>query len=72
MAFIFQPQPVATLKAKQSTNDEYLTIKGINASLSSATQGAIEVNKFLALYGFEIAGDEYSSLTIVKEGVDEE
>lgn len=72
MAFLFETTPVATIKARSSTSTEDFTIKGINASLTSATTTAIELNKVMTIFGKEIAGDEHMSLTIVKQGKDED
>ena len=70
VAMIFKPQPTGTLKAQSATSDATYNIKGINSSLSSATEAVTEINKFLDIYGVEIA-DDNTSLTIVKEGEDE-
>lgn len=67
MPYIFKPQPTGTLKAQSATSDTIYNIKGINSSLSSATDATTELNKFLTIYGVEIA-DDNTSLTIIKEG----
>lgn len=67
MAYVFQTTPTATVKGKSTTSTEDYTLKGINSSLSSATDTATEINKILAVYGKTIAGDEYMKMTITKE-----
>lgn len=70
MAYAFKSQPTGTLKAQSATSDIIYNIKGINSSLSSATDTVLELNKFLDVYGVEIA-DDNTSLTIIKEGEEE-
>lgn len=67
MPYVFKDKPTGTLKAQSATSDIIYNIKGINSSLSSATDTVLELNKFLDVYGVEIADDNIS-LTIVKEG----
>ena len=71
MAYVFKGKPTGTLKAQSATSDIMYNIKGVNSSLSSATDTVIELNKFLEIYGVEIA-DDNTSLTIVKEGAEDE
>lgn len=67
MSYVFKNQPTGTFKAQSATSDIIYNIKGVNSSLSSATDTVIELNKFLDVYGVEIS-DDNTSLTIVKEG----
>lgn len=72
MAYEFKTTPTATVKGKSTTSNDEYTLKGINSSVTSATDTATEINKLLAVYGKEIAGDENMKLTIVKESEEEE
>lgn len=67
MAYQFKTTPSATVKGKSTTSTDNYTIKGINSSISSATEAATEINKVLDIFGKQIAGDDYMTLTIVKE-----
>lgn len=73
MAYTFQTTPTATVKGKSTTaqNEDY-TLKGINSSLSSATDTAAEINKLLTVYGKTMAADEYMKMTITKEAEEDE
>lgn len=71
MAVLFKDKPTGTLKAQSATSDVNYNIKGVNSSLSNATDTVTELNKFLDIYGVEVAADENTSLTIIKEGEDE-
>ena len=71
MSFIFQQKPVATIKGNSTTSSEKFTINGVNASCSSATDAATQINKVLGICGKSI-DDEGMTLTQVKEAVDDE
>lgn len=71
MAVMFKDKPTGTLKAQSATSDVNYNIKGVNSALTSATDTVAEINKFLDIYGVEVAADENTSLTIIKEGEDE-
>lgn len=72
MAYTFQTTPTATVKGKSPTSTEEYSLKGINSSLSSATDTATEINKLLTVYGKSIAGDENMKMTITKEAEEDE
>lgn len=72
MAYQFKTTPSATVKGRATTSTDTYTIKGINSSLSSATETATEINKVLDIFGKQIAGDDYMTLTIVKEAEEDE
>lgn len=72
MSFSFQTKPVATIKGRSTTSTDTYTINGVNASCSSATDAATEINKVLGICGKAIAGDEYMTLNITKEAVEDE
>lgn len=72
MAYTFQSTPTATVKGKSADGKEDYTLKGINSSLSSATNTADEINKLLAVYGKTIVADENMKMTITKEAEDDE
>ena len=72
MAYVFQTTPTATVKAKSTVSTDMYSLKGINSSMSSATETATEINKLLAVFGKQIAADEYMTMTITKEAEDDE
>lgn len=72
MAFEFKQTPTATVQARSSTSSDTYKLNGINSSMSSATNTAVEVNKILAVFGMEISADEYMKLTITKDAEEDE
>lgn len=72
MAYTFQATPTATVKGKSQTSTEEYSLKGINSSLSSATDTATEINKLLTVYGKTMAADENMKMTITKEAEEDE
>lgn len=72
MSFSFKQKPVAVIKGKSATSTDTFTINGVNASCSSATDAATQINKILGICGKAIAGDENMTLTQVKEAVEDE
>lgn len=72
MAYTFQSTPTATVKGKSADGKEDYTLKGINSSLSSATNTATEINKLLTVYGKAMEANEDMKMTITKEAEDDE
>ena len=72
MAYSFQTTPTGTIKGKSATSDEEYTLKGINSSVSSATETATEINKLLAVYGKTIAANDAMKLTITKDAEEDD
>lgn len=72
MAYEFKQTPTATVQGRSSTSSDTYKLSGINSSLSSATNTAVEVNKILAVFGMEVAADEYMKLTITKDAEEDE
>lgn len=72
MAYNFETTPTATVKGRSTTSTDEYSLKGINSSLTSATDTATEINKLLKVYGKSIAGDEHMKMTITKQAEEEE
>ena len=72
MAYSFQTTSASTVKGKSPDGKEEYSLKGINSSLSSATDAAAEINKLLTVYGKTIAANEEMKMTITKEAEEDE
>lgn len=72
MAFVFQDNPTATIKARSATSQDTFTINGVASTITSADDAAEQINKILDIGGKEIAADSYMSLNISKGAVNNE
>lgn len=72
MAYSFQTTPTATVKGKAPNSEDTYSLKGINSSLSSATDAATEINKLLAVYGKSIVANDAMTMTITKDAEEDD
>ena len=71
MSLIFQQKPVAKIQAKLTGSDKNIVIDGTNATETSPTNAAAQINIILDVVGAEI-GTTGMKQIITKEVVDSE
>ena len=72
MAYVFQNVVDGTLKGKSSSSTDSYTLKGINSSIDSVNSVVTEANKILKVFGKQMAADEYATMTITRESIDQD
>lgn len=70
MSMTFEAAGTGTIKAKAYDSTTTYSIKGINSNVSDVEDTADQINKILDIVGIQIAGDEYMTLTVIKEAYD--
>lgn len=72
MAYAFQTNKAARLKAMKAESTDYVTLEGVTGAEMTPVELVEQVNKLTSIFDAEIAADEHMTRTITQSVVQTE